>query len=320
MATPNVFLCHASEDNALARQIARAFHAAGIETFFDEWEIRAGESIRQRIDNGLKECTHFVVLLTPQSIAKEWVKVEIDAGFIRKINGQSAFVPLRHGLTTAELTPLLATLLSPSLDDYDAGIKRLIDDIHGVSLKPPLGPVPSTATSPLNGASGFSVSAENIATLFVSRSVNGRTGDPHLSIEELRETGYTDDQIIEGVEELRQSRLVEPTRSMCENSFGYLSVRPTDLLFHRFDHLLMGWHAEKDADRVAIEIVNSGEQGAMSHDLADKLAWAPRRLNPALSYLIARNLVTSSKALDSVFVTSYVLATAATKRFARSRQ
>jgi len=70
MATPNVFLCHASEDKDLARQIATDFRAAGIETFFDEWEIRAGDSLRQRIETGLTDCTHFVVLLTPQSILK----------------------------------------------------------------------------------------------------------------------------------------------------------------------------------------------------------------------------------------------------------
>ncbi len=319
MDTPNVFLSHASEDKTLALQIADDFRASGIETFLDELDVRAGQSIRQRIDAGLKECSHFIVLLTPQSVAKEWVMAEMDAGFMRKIDGRCTFVPLRHGLATAALTPLLAALLSPSLDDYDAGIKRLIDDIHGVSLKPPLGPVPSTAISPLNGASGFSVVAENIATLFASRSVNGRAGDPHLSVEELRETGYTDDQIIEGIEELEQARLVEPTRSMCENSFGYMYVRPNDLLFRRFDHLLMGWRAEEDASRVAVEIANA-EQGAMSQDLADKLDWAARRLNPALSYLIERNLVTSSRALNEVFVTGYILATPATKRFARSGQ
>ena len=57
---PCVFMCHASEDKELARRIATDFHAAGIETFFDEWDITAGQSVRARIDDGLAGSTHVV--------------------------------------------------------------------------------------------------------------------------------------------------------------------------------------------------------------------------------------------------------------------
>jgi hypothetical protein len=140
--TPTVFLCHASEDNALARRIAEDLQDAAIETFFDEWSISTGDSIRQRIDSGLEGCSHFMVLLTEASIAKPWVNAEIDAGFVRKVQGQSKFLPVRYGLPIDRLPPLLQALHAPELKNYQQGIRMLIDDIFGVTRKPPLGERP----------------------------------------------------------------------------------------------------------------------------------------------------------------------------------
>ena len=70
MTSPIAFLAHASEDKDLVRRIVISLADSGISTFFDEWEIRTGDSIRQKIDQGLSNRTHFLVLLTENSIAK----------------------------------------------------------------------------------------------------------------------------------------------------------------------------------------------------------------------------------------------------------
>ena len=69
-SAPKVFLSFAFEDMALAGKIAHTLQAGGVDTWWAEWCISAGDSIRQRIDDGLQGCTHFVVLLTPNSIEK----------------------------------------------------------------------------------------------------------------------------------------------------------------------------------------------------------------------------------------------------------
>jgi hypothetical protein len=65
--------------------------AKGIEVWFDEWEIRTGDSLRRKMEEGLANCTHFVVLphteLPP--LHKTWVETEIDAGFIRSVGGEA---------------------------------------------------------------------------------------------------------------------------------------------------------------------------------------------------------------------------------------
>src|SRR5689334_13854932 len=105
--TPKLFLSHASEDKETARRLAHALHGAGIDTFFAEWEIRSGDSIRQKIDEGLGGCSHFLILLTPTSVNKPWVNAEMDAGFVRKVEGACRFIVLRKDLAASELPPLL---------------------------------------------------------------------------------------------------------------------------------------------------------------------------------------------------------------------
>ncbi len=87
--TPSAFLSYAWEDADLARRIANALQANGVETWWAEWSIQPGDSFRQMIDRGLSQCTHFLVLLTPHSISKPWVNMEIDSGLIRKIESQA---------------------------------------------------------------------------------------------------------------------------------------------------------------------------------------------------------------------------------------
>src|SRR3546814_17275327 len=80
---------------------------AGIDTWWNGWSIAAGDSIRRKLDEGLANCTHFLVLLTPISIAKPWVNEEIDAGFMRKVSRQARFIALRHDLEAEQMPPLL---------------------------------------------------------------------------------------------------------------------------------------------------------------------------------------------------------------------
>jgi hypothetical protein len=100
--------------------------AQGIDVWFDEWEIRAGDSLRRKMEEGLANCTHFVVLLTPNSLHKPWVETEIDAGFIRAVGGESRFIGIRAGVSVNDLSPFLRTLRCPEVRlDQQAEVEAL---------------------------------------------------------------------------------------------------------------------------------------------------------------------------------------------------
>lgn len=283
MVGPKVFLSFASEDEDLAAEIARKLQGTGIDTWWSQWCIRAGDSIRQRIDEGLAECTHFIVLLTPQSIGKPWVNAEIDAGLIRKLGDESVhFIPLRSGLPASALSPLLQARYSPELHPQNLDLAQLINDIHGVTRKPPLGPAPSALLIATAARTGFSPSATALAALFVTRSKHGKPMDPVFNLPEL-------------AVELKLSE--EDAKDAIFELGGYVKnhrdhvISPEDTLFMDFDRFWQPWDPEKDALTVAAGLINDPNFPREQEPLAQYLGWSARRLNPAVTYLARHDLI-----------------------------
>tara|TARA_R110002072_G_scaffold34683_3_gene103477 strand:- start:1036 stop:1746 length:711 start_codon:yes stop_codon:yes gene_type:complete len=108
-----VYLAHASEDKSIALPLAEGLISRGIDVWYDNWEICPGDSLRRKMESGLDDCSHFVVLLTANSIKKPWVDEEIDVGLLRTIEGTSKFLGLRCGIDLADLSPFLRTRLTP---------------------------------------------------------------------------------------------------------------------------------------------------------------------------------------------------------------
>jgi hypothetical protein len=204
---PRVFLSYAFEDAAFAERIAAYLVERGIEVWWAGWEMRAGDSIRQRIDEGLAGCTHFVVLLTPTSLAKPWVNQEMDAGLVRKIEADARFIAARKDLPYDALPPLLSGLLSPDLSaDPDGALRQLANDILGVTKKPAL---PAPAFEP--PATGYSRAATLVAREFVINSESALFGDPQIMVDELaRRTELSADDIRDAVSTMPISRTASP--------------------------------------------------------------------------------------------------------------
>jgi hypothetical protein len=310
-ASPKVFLSYAFDDQALARRVAQTLQANGVDTWWAEWCIGAGDSIRQRIDEGLGNCTHFVVLLTPASVTKPWVAAEMDAGLVAKLSRGTKFIALRCGLAPNGLPPLLQGLLSPSVDSDSFDLTQLINDIHGVTRKPPLGLPPLVARAQPVSAPGLSSAASALARLFVENSKNATKLDPNYSLEALADAlGLSRDDVKDAVFELQ---------GFVENHRDQI-IYAKDELFVVFDRLWMPWNPEEDARQLAARLVNDP---TFPHDpqlQAAALDWPARRLNPATAYLANRDLIKflrSNSGGPWAFATMHN--TDATRRFAKSR-
>lgn len=310
-STPKVFLSYASEDKALAGQIAHALHANGIDTWWDKWCMHAGDSLRQKIDEGLGDCTHFVVLLTPISLTKPWVNQEIDAALMRKIRSQVTLIPLRHNLEAEQLPPLLSGMLSPAIDNPETDIAQLINDIHGVTKKPPLGAKPAVAVIGSSVGTGYSAAATAIAKVFVEATKHALRFDPQFSLDELAlKTGLSRDDVADALHELH---------GMADVHFDD-SVWANDELFATFDRFWMPWNPSDDALKLASDMLNDDQFPVHPNEIAARYGWEPRRLNPAMAYLISRKLVRHLNGMDGGhFCTLVIQQTADTRRFVKSR-
>jgi hypothetical protein len=274
---PHAFLCYGSEDMTMAEKIAFAMQSKGIETWWAPWCIGPGDSLRRKIDEGLGDCTHFIVLLTPTSIKKPWVNQEMDAGLILKLSNHCKFIPLRHSLPTNQLPPLLSGMFSPEVIDPERDIEELINNIHGITRKPPLGQPPATVSEAKKLNTGYSAAASAIAKIFVDRTSTA-IGDPEISIMELQEiTGLSEEDVEDALYELSgKVQLVDE------------SVLPKDELFASFDQFWKEWNPAEDARRLAADLVNDKAFPRILSEISERYGWEARRLNPAVAYLINR--------------------------------
>jgi hypothetical protein len=308
--SPKAFLSFTWLDQSLAEMIAKALMASGIDTFWAPWCIGPGDSLRQKIEEGLSDCTHFIVLLTPNSIDKPWVNQEMDAGLILKLNEGRKFIALRHNLSPAQLPKLLVGSLAPEVSPENLDVTELVNGIWGITSKPPLGQAPAAVADARSLKSGYSAAATAIAKVFVQASEHGLYGDPQMRIEQLMEaTGLPRDDIEDGLHELSGMAKVHLETVVL--------VEPE--LYAVFDKYWHPWDPAQDARRLAADLVNDNQFPTFSATIAERYGWLPRRLNPAVAYLTSRRLLRDLAAIESQpWLRLHVYTTADTRRFVKS--
>ena len=285
METPQVFLSYTSDNSDLARQIAEALESNGIETWWDKWCIYPGDSLRQKIDEGISGCTHFLVLLTPQSIDKNWVNQEIDAGLVRKLNDQCRFLPVRYGLPASSLPPLISAIHSPEITK-DEDIIQLINDIYGVTRRPKRGSPLFSVNDRTTVNTGYSSAATAIARYFVENSEFGTFADPQIDIDDLAQ---------------KVTLSVDDTNDALYELSGLAKVSLKNVLvqgglFAEFDHYWRPWNTADDALKLAADIQNDSNFPSDCKQIADRYGWEPRRINPVIHYMLERNLIVDYQA------------------------
>ena len=82
---PRVFLSHSKKDEEFIIKIANDLRVAQIDSWYDDWEIPPGTSIRMKIfEEGIPNCDVFFVYLSENSIDSYWVSKELDAAIIQQ--------------------------------------------------------------------------------------------------------------------------------------------------------------------------------------------------------------------------------------------
>lgn len=114
----DVFVSHASEDkDEVVRPLANALRDAGLSVWFDEFELRIGDSLRRKIDRGLGGSRFGVVVLSKAFFGKGWPEYELDGLVTKSISGEQVLLPVWHGVTKKEVighSPSLADKLARS--------------------------------------------------------------------------------------------------------------------------------------------------------------------------------------------------------------
>ncbi|MEJ7860907.1 MAG: toll/interleukin-1 receptor domain-containing protein [Pyrinomonadaceae bacterium] len=84
----NVFISHSWHDKPLARKLAKTLESFGIRVWLDEAEIKLGDSLLEKISQGIDEMEYVIALLSEKSIASNWVKTELRIAMSQEIKGK----------------------------------------------------------------------------------------------------------------------------------------------------------------------------------------------------------------------------------------
>jgi hypothetical protein len=145
---PIAFVSHASEDKQrFVRPLAAKLREMGIDAWLDEWEIAGGDSLVDQIFNlGIEKAAAFVVVLSTVSVTKPWVREELDAAVVRRIESNARLIPVR--LDPVDVPAALKHLkwIDATDGDVDKAADEIARSIFGVSAKPPLGDPPAYTT------------------------------------------------------------------------------------------------------------------------------------------------------------------------------
>lgn len=107
----DVFISHASEDKeAVVRPLANALISCGLKVWYDEFTLRIGDSLRQKIDRGLSKSRVGLVVLSPSFIAKGWTNYELDGIVTRTISGEQILLPIWHNITKQQVLDYSSSL------------------------------------------------------------------------------------------------------------------------------------------------------------------------------------------------------------------
>jgi len=82
------FLCHSSSDKPFVRKLAQDLTAAGITVWLDEAEIKIGDSLIEKIGNGIINSQFMIAILSPTSMKSEWVQKELQIAMTQEISGR----------------------------------------------------------------------------------------------------------------------------------------------------------------------------------------------------------------------------------------
>jgi hypothetical protein len=128
----DLFISHASEDKSFVRPLATALRDYAYSIWYDEFSLRVGDSLTERIDYGLANSAAGILVLSHAFIAKQWPKRELAGLVARQMTESARLIPIWHGLKLSEVVQFSPPLADIKALDSGAGIESIVRDISTV--------------------------------------------------------------------------------------------------------------------------------------------------------------------------------------------
>ena len=101
--------------------------------WYDEFELKIGDSLRRKIDKGLANSKFGIVVLSKAFIKKGWTNYELDGIITKTVSGEQIVLPIWHNITKKEViefSPSLADKLARNTSSYT--VEEIASEIANV--------------------------------------------------------------------------------------------------------------------------------------------------------------------------------------------
>ena len=131
---PNLFLSHACEDkDDFVRPLAEALRQE-FDVWYDEYALRIGDSLLEKISAGLRNCDRGIVVLSRNFFGKQWTQMELNGLVALETNERKILIPIWLGITKQDVlnfSPILADRLAIKAPDE---IPSIVSQVRGAVL------------------------------------------------------------------------------------------------------------------------------------------------------------------------------------------
>jgi len=126
----DVFLSYASEDRAdVAEPLVTSLSEWGLRVWFDQTQLRLGDSLRRSLDNGLSRCRFGVVVLSEAFFGKHWPNVELDGLANREVDGNKVVLPVWVRLSDEQVRSYSPPLADRVAVKWEEGVDCVSSEI-----------------------------------------------------------------------------------------------------------------------------------------------------------------------------------------------
>src|SRR5687768_5483964 len=118
-----VFVSHATADKWIATTFCEKIEMIGASTFRDDRDIDGGDDIPEAIRSQIKQSRELVVLLTPKSVDRPWVLLEVGAAWGWR--NDYRIVPVLYHVTVDAIPDIIKGKKAFQLNEFDQYLKEL---------------------------------------------------------------------------------------------------------------------------------------------------------------------------------------------------
>lgn len=134
LARAKVFISHNRTDKPLAREISKRLIGAGHEVWLDQWEMVPGDSLIEKISEGIVASSYLLVLLSKKSVESQWVKKELETALTRQLK-QKGITVIPCLVEDCEIPVFLESIMYADFrQSLEEGVEELLPAIKMVDL------------------------------------------------------------------------------------------------------------------------------------------------------------------------------------------